>query len=771
MTSSKSLKDLTNADLLPAPIHQSLALDAQAPVPVTWLKTIKQVIEGPPDQPISWIPLQKSLGPFDFEQVGLQLHDDETLWVYVDGSFAAYGFSVTPKGLAVSSPIHDLSPAVHLDGFGVAYKNDALTLGLALQRAQRTDADGNATTEYDGTGAIQFTVGKSAVGLSIIGSWASYEGTPALFLYGVVAVPIAFPPFFDIKAVSLGFGFNNSLSVPPIDKVTEFPLVAEAIDGTMQQVDAKGSNMASILSSELDSLASYIKPVPGAGFLAVGLKFSAFRVIDGFVLLSADLGAHTFEIDVLGVADLVVPYVEGKRKVSPLIEMRMLLEASFAPFDGYFGIIAELDPSSYVFMKSCHITGGFASYVWFAQEHAGDFVITLGGYHPRYVVPSHYPTVPRLGVDWQIDKFTHLKGDLYYALCAHAMMAGGYAEIHFDCAGVYADFKVGADFLISWQPYYYDIDVGIDLRGGVDFVGPIDVGASIHLWGPDFGGYASVRVLFITITVSFGDQSSIYPLAVDWDAFQDNLPDDDGMCSLAVSTGLRQQVTDTDGETPVYVIDPKAFAISASSAIPTKTATCGPDDTPIDLQGACTNFGIPAMAVASGDLLVSQKLTITYGDDATPAEDRFAFTPVERKSPTSLWGQPHTVPGHDDRIMTPDVNDPEFVTENGHDTLGGFSIVPAKAPKPGMTALLDASVLQYDTLLRRDVYQWQPLAAWVDSGEGDTQRRDDIAASLGPSTTRDQILGAMGFDPAADVQVDPQAIATSFVIAPAVHAH
>ncbi len=50
------------------------------------------------------------------------------------------------------------------------------------------------------------------------------------------------------------------------------------------------------------------------------------------------------------------------------------------------------------------------------------------GYHPRFKVPAHYPRVPRLGFNWRIGDTVVIKGQPYFALCAHAVMAGGALE-------------------------------------------------------------------------------------------------------------------------------------------------------------------------------------------------------------------------------------------------------------------------------------------------------------------------------------------------------
>ena len=43
---------------------------------------------------------------------------------------------------------------------------------------------------------------------------------------------------------------------------------------------------------------------------------------------------------------------------------------------------------SYMLDPDCRLTGGFAFCVWFEpHDDAGDFVVTLGGYHPAFTVP------------------------------------------------------------------------------------------------------------------------------------------------------------------------------------------------------------------------------------------------------------------------------------------------------------------------------------------------------------------------------------------------
>ncbi|QRO01743.1 hypothetical protein JRI60_23315 [Archangium violaceum] len=712
----------------------------------------------------TWYSVQKSIGPVHIEKVGMQYQDDQ-LWFLVNASLSIAGLSAALDGLGVSSPLTKLDPTFHLEGLSLDYKNDCLEIGGSLLHTQVTE-NNHTFDEYDGEAVVEVQVEDNALGLHAIGSYAEIDGNPSLFLYAVLDIPIGGPPFLSVEAVSAGFGWNRTLIVPPIDGVATFPLVAEAISGDLPDI-SNTANQAEILQNELLKIDSYIPPLIGAGFIAVGVKFSSFKMVDCFALLSVDLGSR-FEVDLLGVADLCIPH--GEEVKSPLAELRMLLEASFIPSDGFFGVIAELDPASYIFGKGCHLTGGFAFYAWYSGAHAGDFVITLGGYHPRFNVPSHYPTVPRLGINWQIDGDTFLKGSSYFALCAHAMMAGGSAEIHYKAGSLYCDFSASCDFLISWQPYYYDLEVRVEIRAGVGFVGPVDLGVDVHIWGPDFGGHAKFKIVFVGVTVSFGDQSSRYPLAIDWSTFQDQyMPADSDVVSIAVSSGLERQLT--QGSDTLYVVNPKEFALDTGSFVPIKQGLRGSSgDTALPTEGACQDFGIYAMAVHADDLQSTHRITITYGDEDVPVESHFAFTPSTQKAPSSLWGVATTVSGHSDRIQPPGVNDPQFVVDGatGADPLSGYRITPADPPKAGVTAGIDNEALQYDTMCVNGAYAWTPVPAFQANSENDSQRRDTLRNTVGKNDKRSQMLAALGFG-ADDIRLDANAVADSFIIAPQVH--
>ena len=196
------------------------------------------------------------------------------------------------------------------------------------------------------------------------------------------------------------------------------------------------------LSSKMAAMQQYIPPQVGEYFLAAGIQFTSFDLLNSFVLLIVQFGDH-FEVDLVGISTLLSPPNVTK---TPMAEAQLLLRATVIPDEGYVLVQAQLTHDSYIFSRDCHLTGGFAFASWFKGEHNGDFVVSLGGYHPDFKVPSHYPRVPRVGFNWTISPKLQVKGGGYYALVPHAVMAGGFLDAVYKTDRVRAWFKLKADF-------------------------------------------------------------------------------------------------------------------------------------------------------------------------------------------------------------------------------------------------------------------------------------------------------------------------------------
>lgn len=154
----------------------------------------------------------------------------------------------------------------------------------------------------------------------------------------------------------------------------------------------------------------------------------------------------------------------------------MKIELNF--IEGYFGVEASLAPSSYLLVPQCHLTGGFALYYWFEPNPAsGDWVFTLGGYHPQFIPPPYYPKAKRIGISFQLGGNINVTGETYFAMCPKAVMGGGRLHLDVSIPLISAYLDAYADFLIMYKPLHYIADIGVDV-GVVSSILPSKVSPS-----------------------------------------------------------------------------------------------------------------------------------------------------------------------------------------------------------------------------------------------------------------------------------------------------
>ncbi len=711
------------------------------------------------DTGIKWMDLQKSFGPVHLAKLGLKLTTQE-IDFYLNGSLTAAGLSIALEGLRIGAKIKDLKerqfhPSFGLRGLGIDYKAGPLEIGGTFLHST-TGFPANVKEDYDGLAVISF----KQLAIDAIGSYAIMEdGESSLFIYAMVNYPIGGPSFFFVTGLSAGFGYNRALVMPPIDQVKTFPLVANAINA---QNSATGEKVdrSTQLQNQISSLRTSIPPKLGQYFVAAGIKFTTFKVVESFVLLAVSFGKE-LEIDLLGISSLVAPPQE--KGIEPLVNMELGLKASFVPAKGTLQIRAQLTRNSYIFSKQCHLTGGFAFYSWFApSKYQGDFVITVGGYHPKYKAPKHYPTVPRLGFNWQVTKELFLKGEAYFALPARALMAGGYLEATWDKGSSHAWFKVGADFIVSWQPYFYDAHFYVEVAATVTFHffgthrKTLSAGADVHIWGPDFSGTAKVHFWFITFSISFGSATP-KPKPISWDKFKTSfLPKDPFTISLQKGLVKKQApkagATSDNPSIDLGIVNPSELEIVLESQIPLSqnpsfTAIAASEASP----KAPPTIGVGSMDVARGGVTSSYTISdfksYTISDFKKGSKElvsdspHLSWSPVYKKAPAALWGGD----------LQPSVNAPSFI----EDCLVVIKITSIQSkPLTGKPLRKASRKVDLNTTLA------PKMGADPSVKQAVSNPLDELLTDPKITGRRDAILSSMGFEPSA-INL-PQNLASSF---------
>jgi hypothetical protein len=363
-------------------------------------------------------------------------------------------------------------------------------------------------------------------------------------------------------------------------------------------------------------------------------------------LLIVEFGDE-FQIVLLGLSTMRLPKTGDA--VYAYVELQ--LRAVFKPQEGFFGLTAILSSNSFVIDPACHLTGGFAFYLWFGDNpNAGQFVITIGGYHPAFKPPDYFPTVPRLGFNWAVSDVVSIKGNAYFALTTSCIMAGGGLEVLYHSGDLRAWFTAQADLLISWHPFFFkasiSVDIGVSYRLNLLFCTKtisISIGASVDLWGPPTGGIVHVHLWVISFSVGFGSNSAGQQNdALKWDGFKPLLPAKNDVCKITVSDGLYKTEDSKDSTGGKrWVVRATDFSFFTQSAIPSSHLAYGSGKAPKLMATADQpSINVKPMnlkGVTSTHTVAIRKNTLT----SDPIDvSKWALKPRAQNVPDSLWGAP-----------------------------------------------------------------------------------------------------------------------------------
>jgi hypothetical protein len=482
-----------------------------------------QPAASPPASPpssqgsVKWFTVGKSFGPVSFQRVGVQ-YQDSKLFFLLDASLGFSALTLGLDGLGVGSPLTSFEPEVHISGVSISFVSPPVTIEGGFLVVPPPLPDG-VTEEYMG----EVVIAIDPYLISGVGAYAKVNGEPSVFVFAQVKGEFGGPPAFFITGFMGGFGYNSQLTLPAADQVSTFPFIAGLDDPTIF-----GSATPTPMQV-LTALSGVVTPTPGESWIAAGIMFRSFELVLGRALLVVTFG-EDFEVALLGLASMSLP--QGAT-TDAYAYVELQLEAVFKPDEGTFSVIASLTNNSFLLTRDCHLTGGFAFCLWFGRnQYAGDFVVTVGGYHPAFLVPSWYPQVAPVGFNWNVGGGVTVKGGAYFALTPTAAMAGGSLEVLYHSGDLKAWFTAWANMMIRWKPFYFTAGIGISVGASyrlnllvTSVTISVELGAKLDLWGPPTGGIVHVHWSIISFSVSFGaDPIDPDAMTLKWEGFQSLLP-------------------------------------------------------------------------------------------------------------------------------------------------------------------------------------------------------------------------------------------------------
>ncbi|EFY85733.1 putative transcriptional activator srcap-like protein [Metarhizium acridum CQMa 102] len=468
-------------------------------------------------------PFKKKSGPLSITNLGLK-YANKKLQIMLTATLelgpvglSLIGFGLNLDLAVLKKPeLSDLS--ITLEGLSVAFERPPLTICGSIRHGSDPNLNYYAGGLIIGWKPYQIEAagfyGEAIPG----GAKDAKDSFISVFVFARVDGPLVELEFAEISGVSGGFGYNSNVKVPTPDQIVNFPFInTGSLDG------ATDSAMSALQRLTDPGNGGWFNPLPGTYWAAVGMKIDAFQLISLDAVAVVQFG-ETIKLGIYAVANVDIPNPKSPMKYAHA-ELGIAIVVDFA-----YGVMkaeAQLSPNSYILDPNCHLTGGFALYYWFDAPHAdhsktGEFVFSLGGYHPAFHIPEGYPNPPRLGISWCLGGGLSVTGEAYFAITTKACMGGGRLHAALSAGPLEAWFDAFANFLINYQPFHFLAEIGVDI--GVKFSIDIwfihihisvDVGADLTMWGPPLAGRVHVNLKVVSFNVNFGHaQQDVEPVSL-----------------------------------------------------------------------------------------------------------------------------------------------------------------------------------------------------------------------------------------------------------------
>ncbi|CCK31826.1 hypothetical protein BN159_7447 [Streptomyces davaonensis JCM 4913] len=628
-----------------------------------------------------WLTVQRQYGPVYLEQVGLAVVGGstgiESIGVLIDGRVSLLGLSAAVDDLSLTylaagggSPFTPANWRVDLAGFAVAADVGGVTLAGGLRRF--TPSEGGV--EYLG----MLTARMAVYGLSVYGGYGLVgpedDRYASLFLFGAVNGPIGGPPAFFVTGIGGGFGINRSLSLPAdLSAFDSFPLI-KALDPSARAGEP---------FEELAHARSYFAPERGTFWFAAGLSFTSFALVDGVAVVALQVG-NGIELSLLGLARMALP-----RPQAALVHVEMALVARFSTREGVILVQAQLTDNSWLLSEDVRLTGGFAFASWLSGPNRGQFVVTMGGYHPDFHRDG-YPVVPRLGLAWRLGDSVSVTGEAYFALTSEAVMAGTRVEVSAELGPGWAHAVFGADGIVFFDPFWLSVTVYASIDAGVtidlwfcEVTISVHLSAKVEVTGPPFRAVARFEVGPVGLTLEIGE-SNDRPRPLAWDDFVAKyleqaapgvarvlavVPGAGAVPPAGSSGSAGAKSPDGTVDRPFRVV--AEFELTVTSTVPLRRLVAGGParDLPADRVVSVAPMALPGPA--------DPALTLRLVGPPTGAVDRIGrLTATAQRLgafPVGAWGAAQD-------LSRPTVPEGEVVSATDRVLLRAFAQVPAGGP-------------------------------------------------------------------------------------------
>jgi hypothetical protein len=354
-----------------------------------------------------------------------------------------------------------------------------------------------------------------------------------------------------------------------------------------------------------------------------------------------------------------------------------------------------------------------------------NFVLSVGGFHPRFTAPPlPFPVPARISINILNQSNARIRVMSYFAVTSNTAQIGARADLYFSFSKCSVEGFIGFDALFQFSPFHFIIEAGASLAARVFNQGLFSVNVQVALEGPApwrVNGSGTISLRFFDVDFDFsrtwGEAKLAAAGAADvFDILATELGKDEAWTAILPPTAnLLVTLRKAANETSTLVLHPVGALRVSQKRIPLSLG--------IRHVGALTaNVERATLAVASPGLV--------RRDDALEKFPMAQFVPMDDSTKLSR-------PGFEDGIGGLEL------ASAGADLVTGDAVV--------RTVRYEESIL--DTAYRRQWQRWRTLSAQMHA----YYARSGVAANSALSSRNRR-----PFDAGPAVAVRAQAWAVAF---------
>jgi len=159
-----------------------------------------------------------------------------------------------------------------------------------------------------------------------------------------------------------------------------------------------------------------------------------------------------------------------------------------------------------------------------AVGNDANFVLSVGGFHPRFTPPPlPFPSPKRIALDILRTPVARIRGETYFAVTTNTVQFGARVELFFGFDSFSVEGHMVLDALLRFNPFYFIVEISAGVSLKVLGTGCFNISLEFTLEGTTpwrAHGRGHIKLLFFTISKSFDEtwgesqQTTLPPISV-----------------------------------------------------------------------------------------------------------------------------------------------------------------------------------------------------------------------------------------------------------------